>query len=171
MCIFSVFLRRCEDLRKQNTLLHEHLESVSAQAAQISNDSINSAAGMLNAAEEGTLEDTDENKTQSIQQLRGLIRYLRNNHDLIQNQLSLAKHESERLQKQLQHTSKDLDQTRSELNQVCHHDPSYVFKWFTIPNLVISMCIDDYTVVVCFLFRSGSAPDKDMYPLRSILNC
>lgn len=108
---------RCEDLRKQNTLLHEHLESVSAQAAKISNDSINSAAGMLSTVEESTLEDTDENKTQSIQQLRGLIRYLRNNHDLIQNQLSLAKHESERLQKQLHHTSKDLDQTRSELSQ------------------------------------------------------
>lgn len=106
---------RCEDLTNQNNLLHQHLETVSAQAAQLSNKAIDSAAGTGDGA---IPEHTDESNAHSTEQLRGVIRYLRNNIDIAQQQLALTKMESTRLHQQLQHASKALDQTRSELLQV-----------------------------------------------------
>ncbi|KAG0149112.1 hypothetical protein CROQUDRAFT_653921 [Cronartium quercuum f. sp. fusiforme G11] len=109
--------KRCEDLTKQNNLLHEHLESVSAQAAQISNNAINSVAGQLPANDEGVPAPADENNAQSVEQLREIIRYVRNNHSISEQKLSLSKMESTRLQQQLQSNMKELDHIRSELNQ------------------------------------------------------
>ncbi|CAH7677054.1 TPR/MLP1/MLP2-like protein-domain-containing protein [Phakopsora pachyrhizi] len=108
---------RCDDLVKQNNLLHEHLETMSAQAAKISNQAIDSIAGSTcSGGEIGVQNDFNENATESIEQLRGVIHYLRNNHDIAQHQIELSKLEVTRLQQQLQHVSKALDQTRVELN-------------------------------------------------------
>lgn len=107
---------RCDDLIKQNNLLHEHLETVSAQATKLSNQSIDQLAGKNSTEQKVFQNDTNENIVESVEQLRGVIRYLRNNYDIAQQQIELSKMESTRLQQQLQHATKALDQTKLELN-------------------------------------------------------
>jgi len=107
---------RCDDLLKQNNLLHEHLETVSAQATKLSNHTIDQAAGEDPGDQKLSHHDSNENMVESVEQLRGVIRYLRNNYDIAQQQIELSKMESARLQQQLQHASKALDQTKMDLN-------------------------------------------------------
>jgi nucleoprotein TPR len=109
---------RCDDLLKQNNLLHEHLETVSAQATKLSSHTIDQAVGSDPGDQKVLQNDMNENMVESVEQLRGVIRYLRNNYDIAQQQIELSKMESARLQQQLQHASKALDQTKMELNQV-----------------------------------------------------
>ncbi|KAA1133933.1 hypothetical protein PGTUg99_032841 [Puccinia graminis f. sp. tritici] len=108
---------RCDDLLKQNNLLHEHLETVSAQATKLSSHNIDQAVGSDPGDQKVLQNDMNENMVESVEQLRGVIRYLRNNYDIAQQQIELSKMESARLQQQLQHASKALDQTKMELNQ------------------------------------------------------
>ncbi|PLW13850.1 hypothetical protein PCANC_16757 [Puccinia coronata f. sp. avenae] len=107
---------RCDDLLKQNNLLHEHLETVSAQATKLSNNTLDQATGNDPGEQKVSQNDMNENMVESVEQLRGVIRYLRNNYDIAQQQIELSKMESARLQQQLQHASKALDQTKIELN-------------------------------------------------------
>ncbi|KAI7965834.1 hypothetical protein MJO29_001582 [Puccinia striiformis f. sp. tritici] len=108
---------RCDDLLKQNNLLHEHLETVSAQATKMSSRNIDQAVGNDPGDQKVSQNDLNENMVESVEQLRGVIRYLRNNYDIAQQQIELSQMESARLQQQLQHASKALDQTKLELNQ------------------------------------------------------
>ena len=118
MFFYVYCLERCDDLSKQNNLLHEHLETVSAQATKLSNHNLDQAAGNDQGEQKVSQNDMNENMVESVEQLRGVIRYLRNNYDIAQQQIELSKMESARLQQQLQHASKALDQTKMELNHV-----------------------------------------------------
>ncbi|WAR55491.1 hypothetical protein PtB15_6B232 [Puccinia triticina] len=108
---------RCDDLVKQNDLLHEHLQTASAQATKLSSHTIDQAVGSDPGEQKVSQNNLNENMLESVEQLRGVIRYLRNNYDIAQQQIELSKMESARLQQQLQHVSKALDQTKMELNQ------------------------------------------------------
>lgn len=111
--------RRSEDLAQQNTLLYQHLDTVTAQAAQISKNAIDSAAGGPLPNDADITGQVNENT--SVETLRGLVSHLRRNLDLSQQQLALAKMESTRLNQQLQASIRELDHIRAELNQVCIH--------------------------------------------------
>ncbi|KAI9626105.1 hypothetical protein H4Q26_015850 [Puccinia striiformis f. sp. tritici PST-130] len=82
---------RCDDLLKQNNLLHEHLETVSAQATKMSSRNIDQAVGNDPGDQKVSQNDLNENMVESVEQLRGVIRYLRNNYDIAQQQIELPR--------------------------------------------------------------------------------
>ena len=105
------FNRRCKDLNDQNSLLHQHLESVSTHAARIKQ------AASSTAAESGEAEATDDADTK-VTELRSLVTYLRKEKEIIELQLELSKQENTRLKTQIDHLSQNLDDTRRALSEV-----------------------------------------------------
>ncbi|KAK4056430.1 Protein mlp1 [Microbotryomycetes sp. JL221] len=103
--------KRCDDLTKQNVLLHEHLENFNSRAAQIQARQA-SDAGL--SAEAGDAEVTQGN---SDEQLRQVIKYLRGEKDIVDFQLELAKQEASRLRTQLDFTSRNLEEARKSLSE------------------------------------------------------
>ncbi|KAK4051609.1 Protein mlp1 [Microbotryomycetes sp. JL201] len=105
--------KRCDDLTKQNSLLHEHLETFNARAAQI----------QARQPAEGSTGDTDPAEAiaaaqeSSSDQLRQVIKYLRGEKDIVDFQLELAKQEAARLRTQLEFTSRNLDEARRSLSE------------------------------------------------------
>ncbi|KAJ6584124.1 hypothetical protein DFH09DRAFT_1434376 [Mycena vulgaris] len=101
--------RRCQDLTSQNSLLHQHLESVSSQAARIRQ----AAESSTSASGEG--ESTDDTDTK-LSELRSVVAYLRKEKEIVDLQLELSKQENARLKTQIEHLSQTLDDTRATLS-------------------------------------------------------
>ncbi|KAF9491788.1 hypothetical protein BDN71DRAFT_1281098 [Pleurotus eryngii] len=100
---------RCEDLSSQNTILHQHLESVSSQAARI-----RQTADTAPASNEGEVGDDADAK---LSELRSVVAYLRKEKEIVDLQLELSKQENARLKTQIDHLSQNLDETRKTLSE------------------------------------------------------
>jgi len=100
----------CKDLVAQNTLLHNHLESVSTQAAKI-RDVANSSS---TAPGEGEGDSSDG----KLAELRSVVGWLRKEKEIVELQLELGKQETARLKTQVDHLYQSLDQARASLAEV-----------------------------------------------------
>ncbi|KAK2465728.1 hypothetical protein APHAL10511_002272 [Amanita phalloides] len=98
---------RCKDLSDQNKLLHQHLESVSSQAARIRQAADSSASTQV----EG---DPSEDK---FVELRQVVQYLRKEKEIVDLQLELSKQENARFKGQVDHLSHALDVARATLSE------------------------------------------------------
>ncbi|KAF7348346.1 Protein MLP1 [Mycena sanguinolenta] len=102
--------KEVSDLNKrQNSLLHQHLESVSTQAARIRQ----AAESSTSASGEG--ESTDDTDTK-LSELRSVVAYLRKEKEIVDLQLELSKQENARLKTQIEHLSQTLEDTRKTLS-------------------------------------------------------
>ncbi|KAI0736332.1 hypothetical protein C8Q72DRAFT_803970 [Fomitopsis betulina] len=99
--------KRCKDLNEQNSLLHQHLESVSSQAARIKQAADTSAPATSDA------DDTDA----KVSELRSVVSYLRREKEIVELQLELSKQENTRLKTQVDHLSHALEDTRKALSE------------------------------------------------------
>lgn len=100
---------RADDLVKQNTILHQQFENISAQAQQIRQRT----DANLNALE--TSASTQEaiiGKEDSIEGLREVIKYLRREKEIVDIKHEMLQQENHRLKQQLDRTAADLDDTR-----------------------------------------------------------
>ena len=102
---------RCKDVSEQNKLLHQHLESVSSQAARIRQAADSSAA----AQTEG---DATADSDTKLVELRQVVQYLRKEKEIVDLQLELCKQENARLKSQVDHLSHTLDEARTTLSEV-----------------------------------------------------
>lgn len=105
---------RCLDLTSQNSILHQHLESVSSQAARIRQAADSSAP----VAGEGEASDDAETK---LSELRSVVAYLRKEKEIVDLQLELSKQECIRFKSQVDHLSQTLNETRLALTEVRHN--------------------------------------------------
>lgn len=103
---------RCRDLAAQNNLLHQHLESVSSQAARIKQAADSSSASVF-----GELDLADDADTK-LAELRSVVAYLRREKEIVELQLELSKQENTRLKTQIEHITQNLDETRRALSEV-----------------------------------------------------
>ncbi|KAH9480632.1 Protein MLP1-like protein [Psilocybe cubensis] len=97
---------RCQDLSQQNTILHEHLESVSAQAARI-----RQAADAPIETTEGDTPVTDK----KVSELMSVLTYLRKEKGIVDLQLEMSKRENEVLKSQINRVTQTLEETRATL--------------------------------------------------------
>ncbi|KAM5539450.1 hypothetical protein V8D89_006902 [Ganoderma adspersum] len=100
---------RCKDLGEQNSILHQHLESVSTHAARIKQ----AATSTSTEAEEVESSDDDTKLTE----LRSLVTYLCKEKEIIELQLELGKQENTRFKTQVDHLSQSLEETRQALSE------------------------------------------------------
>lgn len=101
---------RCQDLSSQNTILHQHLESVSSQANRIK------AAAQSSSTVQGE-GDTTEDADTKLSELRSVVAYLRKEKEIVDLQLELSKQETTRLKTQIEHLSQTLQDTRATLSE------------------------------------------------------
>jgi nucleoprotein TPR len=92
----------------QNTLLHNHLESVSTQAARIRDA----------AASSSTTPGEEDSSDGKLAELRSVVGWLRKEKEIVELQLELSKQETVRLKTQVDHLSQSLDQARASLSEV-----------------------------------------------------
>lgn len=118
----SESLSRCKDLVSQNTLLHNHLESVSSQAAKI-RDAANSSTSAPAETEGDSSDDSEK-----MSELRSVVAWLRKEKDIVELQLELSKQETARLKTQVDHLTQSLNQTRATLSEVCTFPRSFLKK-------------------------------------------
>ncbi|EGX50968.1 hypothetical protein AOL_s00054g704 [Orbilia oligospora ATCC 24927] len=97
---------RCDDLVKQNKLVHDQFEVVSQQIADLQKDR-ERAIGELAVA----------TSDQSLEELRAVITYLRREKEIVDVQLELQTQEAKRIKVQLDHTRKQLDEVRVTLSE------------------------------------------------------
>jgi chromosome segregation ATPase len=102
---------RSRDLQKQNSILHQHLESVNSQASRIRQAAEQSSGEQGNAAHE------DETSSD----LRPVVAWLRSEKEIVDLQLELNKQENVRLKAQVDHLSRSLEETRATLSEVRGH--------------------------------------------------
>ena len=107
-----IVIVRCKDLSSQNLILHQHLESVSSQAARIQQAADSSATITVG---EGETSDDVETK---LSELRAVVAYLRKEKEIVDLQLELSKQENVRFKSQIDHLSQSLDETRATLSEV-----------------------------------------------------
>ncbi|TFY64347.1 hypothetical protein EVJ58_g2677 [Rhodofomes roseus] len=98
---------RCKELNVQNGLLHQHLESVSSQAARIKQ------AADTSAPLAGEADDADT----KVSELRSVVAYLRREKEIVELQLDLSKQENARLRTQVDYLSHNLEETRKTLSE------------------------------------------------------
>lgn len=98
---------RVKELNEQNKVLHGHLESVSAQAAQI-RQAGESAAGEGEGAEDGEGKDGE---------MRQVVAWLRREKEMAEMKLELNKQETARVRAQATHLARDLEEARSQLSE------------------------------------------------------
>ena len=102
---------RCKDLQSQNSILHQHLESVSTQAARIRQAAESSSTS---APESEGAEDADT----KLSELRSVVAYLRKEKDIVDLQLQLSKQENTRFKTQIEYLTHSLEETRKTLSEV-----------------------------------------------------
>lgn len=100
---------RCQDLSTQNSILHQHLESVSSQAARI-----RQAADSSSVSTEG---DSADNEAAKLTELRSVVSYLRKEKEIVDLQLELSKQENARLKTQIEHLSQSLQEARTTISE------------------------------------------------------
>ncbi|KND05041.1 hypothetical protein, variant [Spizellomyces punctatus DAOM BR117] len=96
--------RRMEDLQAQNELLHSQFERM--QEGQKVSDSVM----------EGGQGQTDDAE-RIIRELRELVKYARNERDILRTKLDIATSENNRFKMELQHLQSTLDETRARLDE------------------------------------------------------
>lgn len=101
----------CQDLSQQNAILHQHLESVSAQATRIRQAA---DAPVENNAEGDATGDADTR----LSELRSVVSYLRKEKGIVDLQLEMSKRENEVLKSQIERVSQTLQETRVTLAEV-----------------------------------------------------
>ncbi|SCZ98145.1 BZ3500_MvSof-1268-A1-R1_Chr3-3g06608 [Microbotryum saponariae] len=106
-------VNRCEDLTSQNALLHQHLESTTAQAASLQKSTLTGAPGADSAAVEGL--DAAVSTASPSDELFGVITFLRREKEIVDFQLDLSKQEATRLRTQLDFTTRNLEEVRQAL--------------------------------------------------------
>ena len=95
-------------------MLHQHLENVNLQAAQI----------RRTADQDPNVSIDVENADAKYTELRSVIGYLRKEKEIVDLQLELSKQESARLKSQVEHLNQSLQDARNTLTQVrriCMH--------------------------------------------------
>ncbi|KZV68448.1 hypothetical protein PENSPDRAFT_735917 [Peniophora sp. CONT] len=97
---------RVKELNEQNKVLHGHLESVSAQAAQIR------AAG-----DAATGEGAEGGEGEQDGEMRQVVSWLRREKEMAEMKLELNKQETSRLRAQSTHLARDLDEARAQLSE------------------------------------------------------
>ncbi|KAF4556577.1 TPR/MLP1/MLP2-like protein [Elsinoe fawcettii] len=95
-----------DDLKSQNKLVHEQLESVSSQISTLQQYRAQPAED-----DEATGAQTIDSKLQEV------VSYLRREKEIIDVQYELAVQESKRLKQQLDYTQSQLDDTRTKLSE------------------------------------------------------
>ena len=100
-----------QDLSQQNTILHQHLESVSAQATRIRQASEAPAEAETTGE---TLGDADNR----IAELRSVVNYLRKEKGIVDLQLEMSKRDNEVLKAQIDRLTTTLQETRAALAEV-----------------------------------------------------
>lgn len=95
-----------EDLKSQNKLLHDQLESVSAQ--------ISALQQKKSSAEEDDAEAASGSEFENLQEV---IKYLRREKEIVDVQYELSVQESKRLRQQLDYAQSQLDETRQKLGE------------------------------------------------------
>lgn len=103
---------RIKDLTTQNNILHQHLESVSSQAARIREAADSSAASVTGDG------DSTEDADTKLSELRSVVAYLRKEKEIVDLQLELGKQENTRLRTRVDHLEKSLEETRRTLSEV-----------------------------------------------------
>jgi nucleoprotein TPR len=103
-------MNRCQDLSAQNSILHQHLETVSSQAARI-----RQAADSSSVSTEG---DSVDNEAAKLTELRSVVSYLRKEKEIVDLQLELSKQENARLKTQIEHLSQSLQEARTTISEV-----------------------------------------------------
>ncbi|KAH9948873.1 hypothetical protein B0H21DRAFT_731535 [Amylocystis lapponica] len=101
---------RCKDLAVQNSLLHQHLESVSSQASRI-REAANSSVSVSSEGESADDADT------KLSELRSVVSYLRREKEIVDLQLELSKQENARQKAQVDHLAQNLEETRKALSE------------------------------------------------------
>ena len=101
---------RCQDLSSQNTILHQHLESVSSQASRIRA----TAEGSTTAT---TGEGESEDANTKLAELRSVVSYLRKEKEIVDLQLELSKQENARQKTQIDHLATSLQEARDSLTE------------------------------------------------------
>ena len=101
---------RKEDLAAQNRTLHDQLEKINTQIVELrkKRTSINSEGEGAVATPEG------DGETDNLQEL---IKYLRQEKDIVEAQFLRSSQESKRLRQQLDHTQHELDEVKLKLVQ------------------------------------------------------
>jgi hypothetical protein len=110
--IFLTLFIRYKNLSSQNAVLHQHLESVSSQAARI-----REAAGASSEAQATEAEGAETADTK-VAELRSVVSYLRREKGIVDLQHQLASDENARLKRQIEHLSKSLQDTQTTLSEV-----------------------------------------------------
>ncbi|KAF9291277.1 hypothetical protein BGZ68_004593 [Mortierella alpina] len=110
--------KRCAELKDQNDKLHRHLEDVSSQALTIQQRM--NAPIPLPASAEGASAESAEGTAQGslerqLAELHDVIRYVRNEKDIVVCQHELNLQESRRLKQQLEQANKSLEKTQALL--------------------------------------------------------
>ncbi|KAF9483517.1 hypothetical protein BDN70DRAFT_873831 [Pholiota conissans] len=99
---------RCNDLSHQNSILHQHLESLSAQATRIRQ----AADAPVENNVDGEVADDTDNR---VSELRSVVNYLRKEKGIVDLQLEMSKRENEVLKGQIDRLSQTLQETRDTL--------------------------------------------------------
>ncbi|MCJ1405513.1 hypothetical protein MMC11_008741 [Xylographa trunciseda] len=99
---------RRDDVNVQNKLLHQQLETVSSQIANLQ---------QKRASDMDDSEESTELTLSSTDNMQELISYLRREKEIVDVQWELSSQETKRLRQQLEHTQSQLDDARVKLNQ------------------------------------------------------
>jgi len=102
------------DIKKQNDILHKHLESVSSQAARIRQ----AADSNVPTEGEGEASSSTDGADAKLSELRSVVAYLRKEKEIVDLQLELSKQENTRLKTQIDHLQQTLNETRQTLSEV-----------------------------------------------------
>ncbi|KAL0058021.1 Protein mlp1 [Marasmius tenuissimus] len=100
---------RNREINEQNQILHQHLDSVSSQAARIRQ----AADSEVAADGEGQAVDSDA----KLSELRSVVAYLRKQKEIVDLQLELSKQENIRVKAQVDHLQQTLNETRQTLSE------------------------------------------------------
>lgn len=104
----------CKELSQQNSTLHKHLETVSAQATRIRHAAEAPADGATDT-ETSVSDDADSR----LSELRSVVSYLRKEKGIVDLQLEMAKRENGVLKTQIERLSQTLQEARTSLTEVC----------------------------------------------------
>ena len=104
--------KRKADVSLQNKTLHDQLEKLHGQVADLRNSRLTEAADIATGGIRSSAVLGDQNEDGNLQEL---IKYLRQEKDIIETQFSRSSQESKRLRQQLEHTQAQLDDMRLKL--------------------------------------------------------
>ncbi|KAG7088185.1 hypothetical protein E1B28_012203 [Marasmius oreades] len=100
---------RHREITEQNKILHQHLESVSSQAARIRQ------AADTEFTTDGENQSADSDA--KLSELRSVVGYLRKQKEIVDLQLELSKQENTRLKAQVDHLTQALNEARQTLSE------------------------------------------------------